>query len=66
MNFCGLLRKHELYTTQGSSVRLVHPMIEANMLNVKGFTIQYIGADFSLLESQTSYIGFEFPARWLE
>ena len=24
---------------------------------------QYIGADFSLLESQTSYIGFEFPAK---
>ena len=24
---------------------------------------QYIGVDFSLLKSQTSYIGFEFPAK---
>ena len=23
----------------------------------------YLGVDFSLLESQTSYIGFEFPAK---
>ena len=40
--------------------RLVNPTIQANTLKHK--LKQYIGVDFLLLESQTSYLGFEFPA----
>ena len=39
---------------------MVNPTIQANALQCKGVpSKQYIGVDFS----QTSYIGFEFPAK---
>ena len=38
-----------------------NPTIQVNALKRKRVPLkQYIGADFSLLESHTSYIGFEF------
>ena len=44
--------------------RLVNPTTQANALYCKGVpSKQYIREDFALLESQTLYIGFEFPAK---